>query len=126
MEPRIDECPIDVLFIEQDRDVSDMYRLKLELDGYRVRVVRSGEALAAATHRAPDLVFLDLQRDHPEMIGVLHRLRASTGRAQLPAIVLADRSEAELRGHGITLGPCDYAVRVGPVRSLSEVWPIGA
>ena len=39
---------LDILFIEDDPDIAEMYRLKLELDGYWVRVVEPDVAVAAA------------------------------------------------------------------------------
>ena len=34
---------VSVLFIEDDPAVAEMYKLKLELDGYTVRVAKDGE-----------------------------------------------------------------------------------
>src|SRR5437763_12665275 len=51
---------VDILFIADDPDLAEMYRLKLELDGYWVRVVQPEAAVAEALRHRPELVFLDL------------------------------------------------------------------
>jgi DNA-binding response OmpR family regulator len=119
-----EEVAVEVMFVEHDAAVADMYRLKLEIDGYQVTVVNSGDALARATNRAPDLIFLELSPDHPDGLDLLRRLRLATGREHLPAVVLADGGEAGLRSRGLALGPWDYAVPVGPFRSLSDQLPL--
>src|ERR1700682_6475712 len=47
-----------VLFVEDDPSVAQMYKLKLELDGYEVEVASDGEkALEMARKGAPDMIF---------------------------------------------------------------------
>lgn len=123
-EPMLEEHPIEVVFVEDDSDLADMYRLKLELDGYRVTTIRSSEAVDRAG--TPDLVFVDLSSDSTRSLEILRRVRARAGQGQLPAVVLARASRAELKARGIDLGPCDYPVRLGPLRSPVDAWPLSA
>ena len=44
---------VNVLFIEDDPAVAEMYKLKLELDGYRVTVAKSGEDSAPPPRAIP-------------------------------------------------------------------------
>src|SRR5579864_2188882 len=112
-EPMLEERPIEVMFVEDDSDLAEMYRLKLELDGYRVTTVRSSASVERAA--APDLVFVDFSSDSPLSLEILRRVRARAGQRELPAVVLARATRAELRARGFDLGPCDYPVRLGPV-----------
>ena len=41
--PQADEDLVDVLLVEDDPSVLEMYRLKFELDGYRVNTALDGE-----------------------------------------------------------------------------------
>ncbi|MGH7486974.1 MAG: response regulator, partial [bacterium] len=51
-----------MLFVEGDRSVAQMFKLKLELDGYRVEVASDGEmAVEIARSDLPDIVFLDIR-----------------------------------------------------------------
>ena len=48
---------IRVLFVEDDPTVAQMYKLKLELDGYHVELAPDGEAgLEMARSRTPDII----------------------------------------------------------------------
>ena len=102
----------DVLFIEGDPDVAEMYRLKLELDGYWVRVVKRGAAAAAARAQCPDILFLDLSSGLAEGLRMLQVIRIAVRRPSLPAIVLATSGYEQLRDKGVHLSVNDYVVRV--------------
>src|SRR6266702_4338391 len=70
----IDE-DVNVLFIEDDPAVAEMYKLKLELDGYRVTVAKSGEeGLDHANSQVPDIVFLDIRLPKMDGFAVLEDL----------------------------------------------------
>ena len=65
---------VNVLFIEDDPAVAEMYKLKLELDGYRVTVAKSGEeGLDQAKRHVPDIVFLDIRLPKMDGFAVLER-----------------------------------------------------
>ena len=60
---------VKVLFVEDDPTVAQMYRLKLELDGYQVVMAKDGEeGLELAARLEPDLIFLDIRL--PKMGGL--------------------------------------------------------
>ena len=66
-----------VLFVEDDGAVAQMYRLKLELDGYQVEVAPDGEvALEMVRSSPPDLIFLDIRLPKLDGLDVLEALRA--------------------------------------------------
>ena len=54
-----------------------MYRLKLELDGYRVVMAKDGEeGLRLAGEVRPDIVFLDIRLPKVDGFAVLQQLRS--------------------------------------------------
>jgi DNA-binding response OmpR family regulator len=110
--PTLETETLDVLFIADDPEIAEMYRLKLELDGYLVRVVSPRGALAAALTRSPDLVFLDLSGQSPVGLGILQELRNAVRRQEMPAIVLSSLTEGELQSHGELISACDYVVKI--------------
>jgi DNA-binding response OmpR family regulator len=65
------------VYIGDDQGLADLYKLRLELDGYRVAVVRTpADAAAACRRQAPDIVFVDAgatDRSVLEAIGSLRR-----------------------------------------------------
>jgi DNA-binding response OmpR family regulator len=99
----------DVLLIGGDSDAAEMYRMKLQLDGYRVITI--GDATAHPAGWRPDLVLIDLGLGDATRLLDLRRLRADPLLADVPALVLSTRSEEELRQRGLTLGPTDYLLR---------------
>jgi CheY-like chemotaxis protein len=103
----------DVLLIASESEVAEMYRMKLELDGYRVITV--GDVADSRTRRAgwkPDLLMIDLGDASAARLDELDRLRADPSWADIPLLLLSTDSEAELQRRGIALRPTDYVLRV--------------
>ena len=110
--PEPDIETLDVLYIADDHALAEMYRLKLELDGYWVRVVDFDNAVTETRARRPDIIFLELPAGRPDRLGILQDLRHAARRPDLPAIILAAARSQELRNQGATLSACDYVVRI--------------
>ncbi|TMD20218.1 MAG: response regulator [Chloroflexi bacterium] len=110
--PESDLESLDVLYIGDDDALAEMYRLKLELDGYWVRVVDLDNAVAEARARRPDIIFLELPAGRPDRLGILEDLRHVARRPDLPAIILTASRGQELRNQGATLSATDYIVRI--------------
>jgi CheY-like chemotaxis protein len=101
-----------VLFVEDDASVAQMYRLKLELDGYVVDVAGDGiTALEKARTLAPDIVFLDIRLPKLDGIGVLEALRADRSTAHIPVVILSNWNEKELVERGARLGALDHMIK---------------
>src|SRR3989442_3122030 len=93
--PESDFETLDVLYIADDDGLAEMYRLKLELDGYWVRVVDLDNAVAETRARRPDIIFLELPAGRPERLGLLAGLCCAAPPPHLPAgIPAASRSHA--------------------------------
>ncbi|TMD75625.1 MAG: response regulator [Chloroflexi bacterium] len=109
-EPQPDD--VRILFVEDDASVAQMYRLKLELDGYAVDVAGDGiTALEKARTLRPDIVFLDLRLPKLDGLAVLERLRADTSTAAIPVVILSNWNEKELVERGISLGALDHLIK---------------
>ena len=106
------EEEVSVLFIEDDAAVAEMYRLKLELDGYTVTIAPDGEqGLKLARETPPDIVFLDIRLPRMDGFSVLEALRADAGLRRIPVIILSNYGEAELVERGLKLGALDYLIK---------------
>ena len=102
----------EVLLIAGDTDVAEMYRMKLELDGYRVSTIADvGDSTRHAAGWRPDMVLIDLGVGGGAQLHDLQRLRMDPLLSDIPVLLLSTQSEAELRQRGITLGPRDYLLR---------------
>jgi CheY-like chemotaxis protein len=101
-----------VLFVEDDPSVAQMYKLKLELDGYQVTVATDGEqALEMATSNPPDIVFLDIRLPKMDGLAVLEKLRETDNTKQVPVVILSNYSERELVERGLKLGALEYLIK---------------
>jgi two-component system phosphate regulon response regulator PhoB len=103
---------IKVLVIEDDPSVAEMYRVRLETDGYDVVVGGEGEeGLHLAMSEAPDFIYLDLRLPKLDGFEVLERLRAAPATAQIPVIILNNYGDPETRERGLKFGALDFLVK---------------
>jgi len=106
------EEKIKVLLIEDEKEVLELYRLKLSLDDYEVLTAESGEeGLKVAVKEKPDLIYLDIKM--PEMDGfeVLQRLRAEENTKNTPIVILSNFDEQDMIEKGLTLGANEYLIK---------------
>jgi DNA-binding response OmpR family regulator len=118
----VDGEVIDVLLIEDDPAVLEMYRMKLTLDGYRVSTAEDGdEGLKKAAELIPDIIFLDIRLPKKDGFEVLQALRLSPSTATIPVIILSNYGEKELVDRGLTLGAHEFLIKAHTTpTSLSE------
>jgi DNA-binding response OmpR family regulator len=103
---------VDVLLIEDDPSVLEMYRYKLALDGYQVNVALDGEdGLAKAFEIVPDIIFLDIRLPKKDGFEVLQTLRQNDRTAHIPVIILSNYGEKDLVQRGLTLGALEFLVK---------------
>jgi len=107
-----DEPAVRVLLIEDDLDTLEMYRTRLEKDGYEVSVATDGEqGLSLATELNPDIVFLDIRLPKLDGLEVLQRLRDQKSTAAVPVVILSNYGEQELIDRGLKLGALEFLVK---------------
>ena len=101
-----------VLFVEDDRSVAQMYKLKLELDGYRVDVAYDGEtAVEMASTETPDIVFLDVRLPKLDGLGVLQALRADPQTKDVRVVILSNYSQREIGDRVANLGVLAFLIK---------------
>jgi DNA-binding response OmpR family regulator len=103
---------ITVLLVEDDDAVRDMYRWRLELDGYQVHTAADGEeGLDKASRLRPHIIFLDIRLPKMDGFEVLKRLRAQRSTRDVPVIILSNFSETDLVERGHQLGAHEYLIK---------------
>ena len=103
---------VHVLLIEDDSAVAEMYRDRLELDGYRVLVAADGMAgLELARTVAPDLVILDYRLPRMDGPAVLQALRRHEATREQAVVVLSAFDEPRLMQEGRDLGVLEWLVK---------------
>jgi len=101
-----------ILLVEDDPAVAGMYKLKLEMEGYKVTVAGDGEeGLRVARELRPQLIFLDVRLPRMDGLTFLERLRAADRTKNLPVVIVSNYSEEELVSRGLQLGALEYLIK---------------
>jgi CheY-like chemotaxis protein len=88
--------PATLLVIEDEPAISEMYRFKLQLDGFTVHTAADGQqGLEACEKHKPNLILLDLKM--PVMTGdeMLEKLRQTDWGADIRVVILTNISRDE-------------------------------
>ena len=89
-----------------------MYKLKLELEGYRVDIASDGEmAIEMVDREPPDIIFLDVRLPKLDGFGVLQALRANAKTRDVRVVVMSNYSQRELGDRVANLGVLDYLMK---------------
>ena len=108
-----DDADTEVLLIARDSDVAEMYRMKLEMDGYHVtRIDDLRDRKPSRSGWKPDLVMLDLGDADAARLSELERLRSDPDLGSMPLLLLCTDTEEDLRRRGVSLRPTDYVLKV--------------
>jgi DNA-binding response OmpR family regulator len=103
---------VHVLLVEDDPSVSDMYRIRLEMDGFRVLVAADGQTgLELARELEPELVLLDHGLPRLDGPAVLRALREDDATRGQRVVVLSAREEPRLVDEGRELGVLEWLVK---------------
>lgn len=103
-----------IALIEDDANIRDMYRMKLELSGYDVLTAEDGkEAVELVKKENPDLVFLDILLPKKDGFEVLKEIKSSKSEEikSIPVIMLSNLSSKEDVDEAKKLGASDYFVK---------------
>ncbi len=108
-----------ILLVEDDPAVAGMYKLKLEMEGYRVTIAGDGEeGLRVAREQRPQLIFLDVRLPKLDGMSVLEAMRGDDRTRHIPVLILSNYGEPPLIERGLRLGAREYLLK-------SETTPSG-
>jgi DNA-binding response OmpR family regulator len=106
-----------VLVVDDDVKTTELVKLYLRRDGYRVLTAYDGiQAVALAREAHPDLVVLDLMLPGLDGIEVFRTLRAES---EVPVIMLTAKTTEQDRLAGLDLGADDYVTKPFSPRELA-------
>jgi two-component system, OmpR family, phosphate regulon response regulator PhoB len=101
-----------ILIVEDESSIHQLLEYNLRADGFRTRVVETGEEVySAITDETPDLVLLDWMLPGLSGIEVCRLIRARPETQALPIIMLTARGEETERVRGLATGADDYIVK---------------
>lgn len=103
---------LDVLLVEDDAAVAEMYRIKLRAEGHHVTIAVDGlVGLRLALERPPELLLLDIRLPGCDGLDLLARLRQDEACANVPVIVLSNYSDLEMIERGRAMGVLAHLVK---------------
>ena len=101
-----------MLVADDDRDVLNLVRFRLERDGFRVLVAADGAAaLELAREQHPDVCVLDVMMPKLGGLEVLRALRGDPATALTRVILLTARSADAEVDDGLKRGADDYVIK---------------
>lgn len=109
-----------VLVADDDPDILDLVRYRLERSGYAVATATDGvEALRLADELSPALAVLDVMMPALTGFEVTRRLRETPATAGIPVILLTARAQEADVQEGFANGADDYLRKPFSPRELS-------
>lgn len=107
-----------ILLVEDDEVLANVYKSRLELEGFETEWVGNGvDALANAVKFKPDLILLDAMMPEISGFDVLDILRNTPETANIHVIMLTALSQPKDKERAETLGVDDYLVKSQVVMS---------
>lgn len=101
-----------ILLVEDDDALANVYKTRLEVEGFDVRHVDNGEdALSNAVEYRPDLIVLDVMMPKIDGFDVLDILRQTPETTGMRVIMLTALSQAKDKERAEKLGADDYLVK---------------
>ncbi|HSH31824.1 MAG TPA: response regulator [Candidatus Saccharimonadales bacterium] len=104
-----------ILLVEDDAILVEMYQAKFELEGHEVEVATNGEeCLAVLENYTPELILLDILMPKLNGFHVLKEIKKEPHLRQIPVILLTNLGEAEVdMNHELAnaLGVSDYLIK---------------
>lgn len=113
-----------ILLVEDDRYLADIYVTKLEKEGFKVDLAKDGlEALDFLQKNKPDLLILDIVIPCIDGWEILRRVRKKKEFKKLPIIIFSNLDQKREVMKGVDLGATKYMIKANftPKEILAEV-----
>ena len=111
-----------ILVVEDNEKNMKLFRDVLAATGYRtLEATTGGEAVDLATHRAPDLVLMDIQLPDMDGVEALSRLRADGRTASIPVLALTAQAMHGDRERFLGAGFDGYITKPIDIRQFPQL-----
>ena len=109
-----------VLIVDDDQALAEVYRARLEIEGYEVVIKYDGEeALQYLATNEPDIMILDCLMPKFGGLGVLEAYRNDKPKSKIPVIMVSGLDRPEYKQKAKDLGAVTYLVKSSV--SISEM-----
>ena len=103
-----------VLIVEDDEVLSEMYKEKLKLEGYKVSTANDGKKALGRIKLGADLILLDILMPGLNGFEVLKRIKKDKAISDIPVVVLTNIGGESLdkdKNLALSLGATDYMIK---------------
>ena len=105
---------VTAILVAPDRALGEMYRLKLEMDGYQVAIVDYDEVINQLHSGLPDILFLDIRDAERDDAARYDTVAHDPKTCRLPIVLLSHRRASELARLGVGIRSVDFVIREPP------------
>ena len=100
-----------IIVVEDDFNLANSYKAKLEEEGFGVKIVGDSEAVATIRAEKPDLILLDIFMPNVSGLSILRELRSDLEFENLSVLVLTNDAKAGDMEQAIALGVDGYILK---------------
>lgn len=101
-----------ILLVEDDQYLVDIYKTKLEKEGYKVSVVQDGKDFFSILEKEdPDLILLDIVLPHVDGWEILRDLRKNPKFKEKKVVIISNLSQREEIEKAKELGVISFLVK---------------
>lgn len=101
-----------ILIVEDEEYIAEMYKLKLEIAGYDVRIAPDGvEGVRQVHEYRPDLVLLDLIMPNKDGYQVIKEIREDSKVSKTKILILSNLGQKEEIERGLSLGADGFFIK---------------
>ena len=101
-----------ILVVDDEVSVTELFRMMLEMEGYRVTVVHDVQSAKIALEEEPaDLMLVDIMMPEASGLELCRYVRAEPYLADTPIIVISARSQLDEVHEGLEAGADTYLLK---------------
>jgi len=106
------EKKINILIVEDDVFLADLYKTKFAMEGFKVNVAYDGEkGLGFIKKNQPDILLLDLVLPKMSGFDILKAIKDDAKTRNMPVILLTNLSQKTDVDKGLKMGSNDYLIK---------------
>ena len=110
-----------VLIVDDEVSVTELFSMMLEMEGYGVQVVHNvKDAIQVLEKDSPDLILLDIMMPVASGLELCRHVRGTPALASIPIIILSAKSQLEEVQEGLEAGANLYLLKPVSKKELVE------
>lgn len=113
-----------VLLVEDEPMIVEMYKIRLEEEGYEVATTDKGsEAISLAKELMPDIILLDVILPEMDGFSILKEIKSKSATQKIPILMLTNLSQEGDKKKGDEFGAVGYFIKSQhtPAEVIEEV-----